>query len=195
MSFDTASGDWITLSEAVGTTGLGERTLQRYALKGKVARDASGRYLIPADLRRDRRDESQIVTILREEKDETLETIGSAANALERTTKALQSQIEGLTERLDRATRLADRRGRLGAYLLATSVATVVALVAVWGSLEEERATGRHIADRLAATEGELQRSKVESEALSRKVSKMESATGATGFLRRIALALEGGSK
>jgi len=189
-----SDGEWMHLREAIFATGVGERTLQRWADEGKVQRDNRGygqvHYFITSDKRKDRRDESQIVGLLREEKADSLEKIGLVSEALERTTKALQGRLQGLEESLSRATQIADRRGKVGGFLLATSVALGVGLVAVLITLETERETGRRLAESLRDAEVAQNLAEADSKELQAKLQKANSPTSPTSVLERIAFAL-----
>lgn len=191
----SVDGEWMHLRDAIFSTGVGERTLQRWADEGKIRRENRGYgqvfYLVPPEKRKDRREESQIVAVLREEKAESLETVRSVSEALERTTLALQGRLQGLESSLARATQIADRRGKVGGFLLATSVALGVGLVAVLITLETETETRRRLAESLRDAEVARDLAKADSKELQAKLEKANSPTSPTSVLERIALALE----
>ena len=117
MSETTTVGDeWLHLTDAVGATGMTERTLQRKAAKGEIERDDRGYgqvfYRIPPAMRRDRREEAQVVAVLRDQGSKQVETIEAAATALERTTKALSERISTLEARETAAIARADAANR-----------------------------------------------------------------------------------
>jgi DNA-binding transcriptional MerR regulator len=182
------------LRDAIAATGVNERTLQRWANDGKVYREDRGYgkvfYRIPEELRKDRRDESKIVALLREEKEESLKKVGAIAAILEKTSQSLGARLDALEEDLETANRRADRRGWMGGFLLATAVALAVGLVAVVSTLESERATSRQIADSLEDAKKALQASREDSIQWRGKAERATRATTATAFFNRLAVSM-----
>lgn len=192
MSETTTVGDeWLHLPDAVGATGMTERTLQRKAAKGEIERDDRGYgqvfYRIPPAMRRDRREEAQVVAVLRDQGSKQVETIEAAATALERTTTALSERISTLEARetaaiarADAANRRADRRGLAAAFLLAASVGVSATAWSLSKALETEKATTRQIADSLGQAGRDIEGLKADAESLRAKLAEAEKATTAT---------------
>jgi hypothetical protein len=185
---NTQLGEWLQLSDAIGATGLTARSLQRYAKAGKVEREVRGYgevfYLVPPELRKDRRDEAAVVSLLREQGEKQVETIDKAATALEVTTLALANQLS--EARLD--TRLAQRTtarlGLVAALLLATSVGLSVVAWRVSNELQNETATRRQMGDIASKIESELDRERALSTLLLEDLERQRSATTATALQR-----------
>lgn len=191
MTTIPTSEEWLKLPDAIGATGLSEKTIQRYAKDGKIERDNRGYgqvfYLIPDSIRRDRHEEGAVVTLLREQGSKQSETVEKAATALEATTKALARELEATRLEANQArqeTTLARRSSfRLGlaaSALLATSVAFSV--VAWQGSkaLENEMATRRQIADIASGIDSELTKERAFSTLLLADLERERMATRAT---------------
>jgi hypothetical protein len=189
MNQTTTVGDeWLRLSEAVGATGLTERTLQRKALKGEIEREDRGYgqvfYRIPDSMRSDRRQEAAVVAVLREQGDRQVGTIEAAATALERTTKALSERISSLEAEAARQARRADRRGLAAAFLLATVVGVSATAWRLSATLETEKTTSRQMADSLGQAGRDLEVEKASSVSLRAKLAEAEKATRATSAER-----------
>ena len=196
MSETTTVGDeWLRLSDAVGATGLTERTLQRKATKGEIMREDRGYgqvfYRIPPSMRQDRREEGAVVAVLREQGDRQVETIEAAATALERTTKALSERIATLEARetaaiarADAANRRADRRGLVAAFLSAAVVGLSATAWSLSKGLETEKATSRQMADSLGQAGRDLEVERASGATLRAKLTEAEKATRATAAER-----------
>ena len=189
MSETTTVGDeWLHLPDAVGATGLSERSLQRLAKKGEIEREDRGYgkvfYRIPPALRRDQREETAVVAVLREQGSKQTETIEAAATALERTTTALAKRIETLEAREAEATRRADRRGLAAAFLLAATVAMSATAWRLSSSVETEKATSRQEADSRLSAEKALETERAVSGSLRANLEAAEKATTATAAER-----------
>ena len=188
MTTNQEGGEWLRLPDAIGATGLSEKTIQRYAKAGKIERDDRGYgqvfYLIPAEIRKDRQAEGAVVSLLREQGEKQVETIDKAATALEVTTLALANQLS--EARLD--TRLAQRTtARLGlaaALLLATTVGLSVVAWRVSNELQNETATRRQMGDIASKIESELDRERALSTLLLEDLERQRSATTATALQR-----------
>jgi hypothetical protein len=126
----------------------------------------------------------------REEKEESLKRVGAITAILEKTSQSLGARLDALEEDLETANRRADRRGWMGGFLLATSVALAVGLVAVVSTLESERATSRQIADSLADAKKALQASREDSLQWRGKAERATRATTATAFFDRLAVSM-----
>ena len=111
MSETTTVGDeWLSLPDAVGATGMTERTLQRKAAQGEIERDDRGfgqvLYRITPAMRRDRREEAQIVAILGDQGSKQTATIEVVAAFLLATTVGASAIAWGLYTAGDRRARL-----------------------------------------------------------------------------------------
>ena len=175
MTTNPTSEEWLKLPDAIGATGLSEKTIQRYAKDGKIERDNRGYgqvfYLIPDSIRRDRHEEGAVVTLLREQGSKQSETVEKAATALE----AILARQETTLAR-----RSSFRLGLAASALLATSVAFSV--VAWQGSkaLENEMATRRQIADIASGIDSELTKERAFSTLLLADLERERMATRAT---------------
>jgi hypothetical protein len=101
MSETTTVGDeWLSLPDAVGATGMTERTLQWKAAQGEIERDDRGfgqvLYRTTPAMRRDRREEAQIVAILRDQGSKQTATIEVVAAFLLATTVGASAIAWGL---------------------------------------------------------------------------------------------------
>lgn len=91
---------WMTIVEACAATGFTERTLQRHAKDGKIERQDRGYgkvyYRITDALRKDRRGEETIISLLREQNQNQTVTIDKAATALSNVASNLGKRIDSL---------------------------------------------------------------------------------------------------
>ena len=184
MTTNQEGGDWLRLPDAIGATGLSEKTIQRYAKAGKIERDDRGYgqvfYLIPAEIRKDRQAEGAVVSLLREQGEKQVQTIDKAATALEVTTMALAKELQTTRLEANQARRVASRYALAAALLLATSVG--ISVIAWEGSkaLENEKATRRQLADIASGIDSELDKERAFSTLLLADLERERMATRAT---------------
>ena len=184
MTTNQEGGEWLRLPDAIGATGLSEKTIQRYAKAGKIERDDRGYgqvfYLIPAEIRKDRQAEGAVVSLLREQGEKQVQTIDKAATALEVTTMALAKELQSTRLEANQARRVASRYALAAALLLATSVG--ISVIAWEGSkaLENEMATRRQLADIASGIDSELDKERAFSTLLLADLERERMATMAT---------------
>ena len=188
MTTNQEGGEWLRLPDAIGATGLSEKTIQRYAKAGKIERDDRGYgqvfYLIPAEIRKDRQAEGAVVSLLREQGEKQVQTIDKAATALEVTTMALAKELQSTRLEANQARRVASRYALAAALLLATSVGLSVVAWRVSNELQNETATRRQMGDIASKIESELDRERALSTLLLEDLERQRSATTATALQR-----------